>query len=285
MSKPRLMIARFPGNNQEHPASSGWVMDLCGRLAREGEVDVVPFRRSDTPITMVRNLAVKQALDQECDYILMIDADMHPDLEVGRSLWARPFWDVAWPFLRNRRLREQAVGVPLPPATIAAPYCGPPPHENVYVMEWRTFESDTPNPSFALGQVDREDAARRSGIQEVAALPTGLILYDARVFAALPPPWFDYEWADPPFNTAKATTEDIFQTRNASLLKMPQYIAWDCWAGHIKLKTVGRPKPLTADVVSDQIAASVRAGHVSTERTFYGQPEMVPSHIESEIIT
>jgi hypothetical protein len=269
------MIARFPGNHQEHPDSSGWVMALAARLARDSEVDVVPFRRSDTPITMVRNLAVKTALDLECDHVLMIDADMHPDIEVGRDPFARPFWDVAWSFLERRRAIEREVGLgDCPPATIAAPYCGPPPRESVYVMEWRSESSGCPDAPFHLGMIDRADAARRAGIEEVAALPTGLILYDARVFEALPPPWFDYEWDDEPYRTRKATTEDIYQTRNAGLLGLPQFVAWDCWAGHIKLKTVGRPRPLPCDVVSGRIADAVRSSAPAGERVFHVRPEM-----------
>ena len=130
------------------------------------------------------------------------------------------------------------------PATIAAPYCGPPPHECVYVFKWASKSTGDADPSFKLEMFDRDDAARKTGIEEVAALPTGLILYDIRVFRQLPPPWFEYEWSDA-YRTHKASTEDVYQTRNASIMGLPQFVTWDCWAAHIKTKFVVKPRSLT----------------------------------------
>lgn len=83
-------------------------------------------------------------------------------------------------------------------------------------------------------------------------MPTGLILYDARVFKKLPAPWFEYEYDDEE-KSNKVTTEDVFQTRNASLLGMPQFVAWDCWAGHAKTRIVGKPVLMTPDQVSGHL--------------------------------
>lgn len=252
-----VMVAQFPGNNQLHPASSGWVtatalkMKECPRIR-----SIVPWRMSDTPITMVRNLCVKQALRRNIDYLLMIDSDMEPDSEPG----GKPFWDVAWEFMVRRRTEEfvwersvKAGDFPslererfmrYPPATIAAPYCGAPPNEDVCVLEWQSIPHQAGKVTAKLGLVPRSDAATREGIQEVAALATGLILYDMRVFKNLPKPWFDYEWDDEE-RSKKASTEDVYQTRNASLLGMPQYVAWDCWAAHHKLSRVTKPQAIT----------------------------------------
>jgi hypothetical protein len=250
-----LMIARFPGNNQEHPAAAGYVMQLMETLHNDDRVGaIVPFRLSDTPITMSRNRCVKQALQHGVDYILMIDSDMSPDCEAG----APPFWQTAWEFMMDRRRAEREhPDRALEPATIAAPYCGPPPNEQVYIFRWLTHQTGAPDPDFALKMVDRDDATRRTGIEEVAALPTGLILYDTRVFRKLPPPWFDYEWQDEPYRTEKASTEDVFQTRNASIMGLPQFVTWDCWAGHVKLKTVTKPAPLTLRAIRGEFARAV----------------------------
>ena len=269
-----LMVARFPGNNQEHPDSSGYVINLQEELLDDDRISaIVPFRKSDTPITMTRNLCAKTALDRNIDYILMIDSDMKPDCEDD----GMAFWPGAWDFMMKRREAEVdclGAGHPepfvsnkYPPATIAAPYCGPPPVENVYVFHWASRENvGSGNINMKLEMISREHAASLKGIQEVAALPTGLILYDARVFRKLPPPWFDYEWADVPFNTQKATTEDVYQTRNASMLGMPQFCAWDSWAAHIKTKHVGKPKPLQIHSIRQTFADAciqARDNHVA----------------------
>jgi hypothetical protein len=146
-----------------------------------------------------------------------------------------------------------------PPATIAAPYCGPPPEEGCYVFHWTAGESHTPDVPYRLEMVPRELAAVAGGIEEVAALPTGLILYDLRVFDVLPPPWFDYEWTDDT-HSVKASTEDVYQTRNASMLGLPQYVAWDCWAGHVKTKTVRRPQLVRRDQVHRSLVEAVTRG-------------------------
>lgn len=255
-----LMVARFPGNNQEHPRSSGYLIDLQEKLLTDDRISaIVPFCKSDTPITMVRNEACRRALDMGVDYILMVDSDMEPDCEPG----APPFWDVAWDFMMARREAEEASHLSakkkfakFPPATIAAPYCGPPPRELVYVFKWAQDSTGEANLEFSPQMYDRDHAAMLSGISEVAALPTGLILYDARVFRYLPRPWFKYEFTDE-YETRKATTEDVFQTRNASLMGMPQFCAWDCWAGHIKLKTVRKPAPLLVGTLRREFAEGV----------------------------
>jgi len=233
--------------------------------------DIDSWYKSDTPITMVRNLCVKEAKERGIDYILMIDSDMQPDCEPGHP----EFWPTAWEFAMQCRLREEIATDPSlgesaltpyqlfrahPPITIAAPYCGPPPREECYIMQWHSNESDSQNLNTWLAPMDRDCAADRRGIEEVAALPTGLILYDARVFDHLTPPWFDYEWEDRPFNTRKASTEDIFQTRNASMQGMPQLVAWDCWAAHIKPKFVPKPKPFTLKVLRKEFAMGVLRG-------------------------
>ena len=98
---------------------------------------------------------------------------------------------------------------PLMPATIAAPY-GPPPIENIYVFRWMNFETGDPDFKFSLTQFSREEVWNRQGIEEVAALPTGLILYDLHFFPHVPVPWFYYEWTCPK-QMKKASTEDVAQ--------------------------------------------------------------------------
>jgi len=184
-------------------------------------------------------MAVKLSIDMEVDYLLMIDSDMSPDLPIRGN---KDFWPTCWNLMYQRRVAEikeigedvrtpayEAASVagrlhgpfgPFAPATIAAPYCGPPPHEMPYIFRWVNYESDTPNANYGLKMFERDQAALMTGVQQVGALPTGLILYDVRLFKALPTPWFYYEWSDK-YCLKKASTEDVVQTRNASLAGFP----------------------------------------------------------------
>lgn len=265
MRKYKVALARFPGSGSERMESVAWIIRTLRKMDADNRISSVhSITIADTPITMSRNRAVREAKDAGCDYLLMIDSDMSPDLPIPG---ARPFWDTAWGFMMTLRDEEDAANddnerseggwtEPPQPATIAAPYGGPPPDECVYVFHWASRESGCPDPNFRLEMVPRELAAVKSGIEEVAALPTGLILYDMRVFEVLPPPWFCYEYEDA-LQTHKATTEDVFQTRNASLLGLPQFCAWDCWAGHVKTKVVGKPHIIHRDEVHSSLATAV----------------------------
>lgn len=276
MNKYTVAVARFPGSGSERMECVAWLIRTVRALDGDGRIGrVVSLCYSDTPVTMLRNRAVQDARRAGADYLLMVDSDMAPDL---RFTGAAPFWDAAWEFLMQRRAREHGyevdatVATPdrllasgVVPATVAAPYCGPPPDECCYVFQWASRETGTPNPNWRLEMIPRESAAIRSGIQEVAALPTGLILYDMRVFDVLPPPWFRYEYEDD-VESLKVTTEDVYQTRNASLLGLPQYCAWDSWAGHCKVKVVGKPSIVTRDEVHESLVEAVLRGVVRQDR-------------------
>jgi hypothetical protein len=279
MSGFRVRIARFPGGQSEHPAAAQWVIETSQRIADDRLVhDLSHWWVSDTPIPMLRNLCVRESLADGIDYLLMIDRDMAPDRSAEGSL---PFWTSSWAWMMDRREKELATRAQLlaasdgldepaaavaaldafPPATIAAPYCGPPADCFVYVWRWADAAAtradvdghwetvpDVPgcvswvqaNGGSRMVMVSREDAASKYGIQPVAALPTGLILYDLRVFTWLSPPWFSYEYTDE-YQSVKASPEDVHQTRRAGLLGMPQLCNWDAWAGHVKLGTIEKP--------------------------------------------
>lgn len=272
MPQYRLMIARFPGNHSEHPASAQYVMDLSRVIPPN--VTVMNWYKSDTPITMTRNLAVKEAMEWNADYLMMIDSDMRPDPRrhdgslVYGHLGARPFWDVAWEHMMASRDA---------PSAIAAPYGGPSPHHNVYVFRWRNKMSGKPrlvDDGHSIQQFTREEAAERRGVEEVAALPTGLILYDLRCFTTnwpkpvgqdeQPRGWFYYEWHDLSASQ-KDSTEDCTQTRDQSLAWYLSrgkqggrcFVAWDAWAHHIKLEEVPRPSPGSAYIVAERMRETV----------------------------
>jgi hypothetical protein len=269
-----VMLAQFPGQGY-HPDSSTYITNLMPALLHDRHIDnILNWYRLDTPITMVRNRCIREAQLAGMDYVLMIDADMTPDYNPFAKDAPPKFWDVAWEFMMERRAAENKamdgrVGdkdslrefrlTHFSPATIGAPYCGPSPIENCYVFRWMGRETGGASPNFAIKNFDRDEAARMHGITEVAALPTGLILYDIRVFDSLPKPWFEYEWTDERHDEKKST-EDVYQTRNASLMGMPQLCAWDCWAGHNKNKLVHKPVPFTVQTARREFAQAVLRG-------------------------
>lgn len=269
------MIATFPFQNAECPDSRDWVEETLVKAARDPRVGRVcrkPY--DDTPIPMSRNRAMHDAAAKGVDVLFMLDSDMAPDLCLHRPYYhradARPFYDVALEFYFNR---------PRPgPFVLGVPYCGPPPHENVYVFKPATYESDHPNFDFRLEQYTREEAARLGGVQEVMALPTGLVMIDMACFPKLRDPFFDYEYKGdgekcvtcgqrhPGPRSEKASTEDVYWSRNLALAGVRQYCAWPCWAGHWKRKLVGPPQLLTVDRVIEQYREAILRGDDSRDR-------------------
>jgi hypothetical protein len=260
------MLARFPGNFQEHPASSNWVMNtaLHAKINDSARVaNVLLWDKSDTPIDMVRNQAVEYAQRNDVDVLFMIDSDMHPDQDGGKK-----FYDVAMEFLHGR----------IAPAVIAAPYVGGGEHNNIFVFRWRNVNNG-PNPNFCLEQYTREEAAYESGVTQVASMPTGLIAYDMRVFARLDPKvkgYFYYEMNET--RTKKESTEDVTNTRDISLAwsDVPGagcYCAWDCWANHLKIVPCMKPRVLTSRVVGESLRKAFSGSGIMGE--FYGEVDPV----------
>lgn len=253
MPKISVMFARFPFGGSEHPDCADWLVPTILKAKADPRIgEILHTRVDDTPITMSRNRVLKEALTRKVDIVCMLDSDMRPDLPLPN---AKPFWDTSFDFMLDHN----------GPCVIAAPYCGPPPWENVYIFQWSRRQSENPNADISLEQYSREDAQQRGGIEQVAALPTGLCLIDMRSLQFIKHPWFDYEYEDE-YETKKATTEDVFFTRNLSLAGVPQYVNWDAWAGHHKRKCVGKPSLLTVDSVRNEFREALSKGMSNTER-------------------
>lgn len=271
--KSKVMLARFPGMFQEHPKSSNWVrqtfgkmrpIEMLDRLESDNQTietwrtahaeigEVVLWDLTETPIDMARNRCIIEAQEMRCDYVLMIDADMAPD-EPRRG--AKPFWDTAWTWIRQQRV----------PVVVAAPYVGPGHHQNIYVFRWANWQNPEhePSPSPRLVQYSREEASERGGFEQVAALPTGLILYDLEIFKKMAPPFFYYEMD--PAHTRKLSTEDVTNTRDLTVLWSTTpgagcYVAWDTWARHVKLTEFGGPVPPSTATVGEFLRNSLARG-------------------------
>jgi hypothetical protein len=263
MPQHSILVASFPGDGRTEQSVADWIAELFLLLSGDQSVGrVTPWHPTvkgnrliggETPVTMLRNRCLLDAERKGFDFVLMIDNDMDPDCVEG----APGFWETAWPFAKNH----------LGPCVIAAPYCGPPPVELVYVSKWHKKEMGHPGETdFAMGLIPRGEATRCKGIERVAAIGTGLMLIDVRAIKKLPHPRFYYVWTDHT-ESEKHGTEDIVFTRDLNLLGIPVYCAWDCWAAHIKKKRVMPPQEIPIGNVpawlverAKQLAEEGRAG-------------------------
>jgi hypothetical protein len=262
-----LVTFSYGGNggiSSEVPDIREWMTPLVAEASRDPRIENIRiWNLADTPITMTRNRAVLQAREYGVDVLVMIDSDMKPDCEPC----GKPFFTSSFDFLYDHYEKG--------PCVIGAPYCGPPPMECVYVFEWRNMQTGNANPDFQLKMYERSQAVKMSGIQECAALPTGLIMYDMRAFELTEPnteadkPWFYYEYPDK-YQAEKASTEDVTQTRDLSLVGTqklgynPLFCNWDAWAGHWKPKCVGKPQFIEAKHISEKLKQSWEANFDST---------------------
>lgn len=290
--KYKLAIGRFPyggkGATTSEIAEVGtYLFQLGAKLARFDRIEpnVAMFTHADTPITLTRNQTIMEAHRAGADLLLMLDSDNAPDLYFGVDAGVPRFFDTAFEIL-DRNFDSG-------PCILYAPYCGPPPHpieggeEVPFVFKWHTTKSGPGNRFGKLALMSREEAAVRGGYEKVPAGATGLMLIDMRAFnfTAVPdlqkinPPWFDYEWGDPPFNTKKATTEDVFFTRNATMAGIPVYVLWDCWAGHSKPEMVGKPVVIHSDTINAMYREAVLRGARSDEKQIQLNPESTPIEI------
>lgn len=252
-----VYLSRFAySGNSGYPSLLPQIADWQTNLYHDCQMDssvsnlFMPPAYSDTPITMTRNKAVQDARAAGADFLLMMDSDNAPDCEPD----GKPFWDTSWEFVKNHYEKG--------PCVVFAPYGGPPPTEVPYVFKWAANENDVQD-SFQLKMLEREEAALYMGIHEMAAGPTGLILYDMRCFDLYDPPYFNYEYTDK-YCTEKASTEDVFNLRNISLAGLnhlgynPVFCNFDAWAGHAKNKMVRKPRPLQASGICEQMKRALR---------------------------
>lgn len=278
-----VLIARAPyggngGISNEHPSIANWLLRNVAKMVKDDRIGRVHHRElCDTPITLVRNQFVKICQEEKFDLLLMIDSDQYPDYELERGdLESRPFWDTSFDFIYNHYHKG--------PCVIGAPYCGPSPHQNIYVFQWLNRRNDDPNQDIQLGQFTREEAFRMRGIQPVAALPTGLILFDVRCFDLVKPPYFYYEYEDKS-ESKKCSTEDVTATRDIGMAGQerlgynPVLCNWDAWAGHVKQEVVGKPRPILHEQVSDKYRQAVVANIKVGERMVYVNADKRESYV------
>jgi hypothetical protein len=301
-----IFIPSYAGNGgyqSMHPDVAVWLSRLLVQLKSDERIEHVTVDTlGDTPITMTRNRAVLKAREAGADLLLMVDSDQSPDLHRSEK-WFKPFWDEAF----EEVYKHYDKG----PLVIGAPYCGPPDGgENVYVFYFDNFGIRGDETRTSLKMYDRQMAYQMSGIQECGALPTGMILFDMRIFDLMEPPkesksqildkllageidkdtalrsmsegWFYYEWKNG-YAAEKASTEDVTVTRDISFVGMaklgynPLRCAWDSWIGHHKPWNVGKPQPYTVEYIGPTLQRAYESGLRKDEtiQQFEASPEVM----------
>ena len=229
----KILIAVFNYDGWIRGEIADWYFEKAvSSLTAMGGVEAVTFTTKfrGYPVTRLRNKACAAALSGGYDYLLMIDNDNIPDCRLGKDPRAKPFFPDALEFARKQG-----------PCVVGAPYCATPPKENCIVMKWDPLADPDLMLEATMTKFSRLEAATLTGFQEVAALPTGMLLIDLRVLDELPPPWFQYEYTSDR-ELDLAATEDVYFTRNLSWVGVKQFVFWDAWAGHMKEKMVDRPE-------------------------------------------
>lgn len=272
----KVMIATFPyggvgASSLETPDIRHWETRSVLWMSRDSRVqrfdDWLPDRDyiklADTPISMCRNQAIKRAMKAGADVLVWIDSDMRADCELGLDPEAVPFLPTAFDFLYNHWERG--------PVVLAAPYCGSSPVNNVFAFHWdneRNPREDLLN--LKLAQYSRHEAYRMAGIQPVAAIGTGLMMMDMRIFKLLKQPYCYYTFDEA--HTEKQATEDCTFTRDVSMLGHLELgyeallCTWSSWAGHWKPELVRKPSPMTTEMVNDTFKTGVLRGLRADER-------------------
>lgn len=258
--KVRFCLFCYAGNGMYssiHPSIATWLTESIATLKTDERVEMADYViYSDTPITMTRNLAVVEGRRDNVDVLVMVDSDQNPDWHIDRPN-AKPFIPSSFDFIYERYDRG--------PHVVMAPYCGGPPQQVVFVFQWSNWTDDHPDQDMRLTKYGRKTASQMGGIQECAAGPTGLSMFDMRIFDVTEPPdsendstwkgWFYYEYTNK-YACAKGSTEDVTATRDMSLMGCqklgynPVYCNWDAWAGHWKPLCVGKPTPIVSQQVS-----------------------------------
>ena len=275
------------------PEISTWFAKLCMHMHEDPRIGRFGHQRfGDVPLTMERNRAVVTAKTGNFDVLVMVDSDNAPDMYLDKDVGAKPFFESSFDFLYERKLKGL-------PSAICAPYCGPPPHparggmENVYVFYAEDRETDNLESGFSFEAYSRQQAAQMTGIQPIAAGPTGCIMYSTDAFDLMPvrnmrqedildlyiggkitqeralrlinmQSWFFYEYTNLE-QTNKASTEDVTNTREIQLAGLAKhnksvvFCNWDAWAGHYKPKCVGKPTPVRVNEINSLYKEAVES--------------------------
>lgn len=192
-------------------------------------------------IHCARNTSARQALESNCDFLLMCDPDMQPDARLFNDRlpadrqpeareWAKPFVFSSLDFMLSTCS-----------AIVAAPAVGAPPENKINV--WPARDGGE------LKRMSHQEMAEiEPGFQRVAAVGTGLMLVDCNLFRNMPQPWFEDAYQpdqvdpetgavirDPQFDVTRS--QDTNFCIKADAMRARTYVNHFAPAGHIKPKS------------------------------------------------
>ncbi len=254
MPKWKVMIGLPVGDGSLRNEVMGWVIE-CQRVGHQDdevkalladELLVAPVQAF--PTNIARNRLVETARHHKCDLLFMADSDS----------WPQEGWfKAALQFMTSQPV----------PSVLACPYVTGGSHEEqVLVFEFtqtRRSPMDVMPATFGLTRVDRQDAARRRGIERVASLGTHCVVYDMRCFDRIAKPYFAYQFNQEQTQTTE--TEDCWAHRLMFNAGIPLFVAWDFWTPHHKGYWATRPLPLPIAAVPEFYRQQAE-GHVRYHR-------------------
>ena len=223
----RVLICRICYGSWERCEIGDFIAEVYGGF--RPPVTAVHLGRIDwQPTDCARNRAVVTMRQDEADVLFMIDADMVPN---------PGFWGAALAVLAEH-----------PAAIVASPYCGQRQHgsfehgHRVHVLTGCT--------NGKYERIGPGRAARRSGVEEVLAVGTGLVAVGKTAFDLVAPPWFDFRYTTPEHVTI-ARSEDFGFCVRLREAGGRVFCDWDHWSGHAKESIIGKPDPDEPDVAED----------------------------------
>jgi len=224
MAKHKIAIGRLCVSGSHRQEVANWLVEATISTMSDAEVqpyveDLLHIPVAQVPTDVARNKLVQVAQKEGVDFLFQVDDDAAPP---------EGFFKAAFLFLKKQKQ----------PSVIGCGYVCGGDQQQVQVFQWASPNNHAEK-SFALMQIPREDAARRTGIEEVANIGTHCIAYDMEAFLKIKTPHYAYEYDEA--HTKVLSTEEVYCHRNMWLNGVKLYCAWDFWAGHVKNQTWGKP--------------------------------------------
>jgi len=222
-SKPRkgklLFVHRPAGLGFVQLFTDIWFHGLSAEVRATGGISKITIKPWLSPlISLGRNLAVKNMLENGYDYLLMVDPDMSPDVYVGFRQNSKMFWSSSYKFLEER-----------PCGVVVAPCTGPRPERPIYV--WRHCNNGEYR---RLTHDEAQEAFSKPKFEHVVAGGTGVMLIDRPALEKLKAPYFEDAFYDQGQMELR-TTSDVRFCEKCWDAEIPVWCNWYSFAGHIQM--------------------------------------------------
>ena len=223
----KLLIFRPAGMGYMRPETSDWLCKLHAELLHSGRCDDLGMTGFNTYRSIMgRNKAIKAAIDAKCDYLLMVDPDMVPDMYVGKHPKAKHFFSSSLAWLEN-----------YPGGMVGAPAVGGRPDYRPNVYRGREGIDEKAR---ELTHEECRAALENPRMEHVSGIGSGLLLMDVNMFKKLKPPWFHDTFTDAT-NSKLKLGQDMYLCNIAAEAGIKVWCNWYSWAGHIKAEVLGCP--------------------------------------------